>query len=96
MAADVFVRVEGGGGGGGGAAAIVNISSTVGSRGNHQSSYYSRACKNLDALSCIVRPKAGCHSVQRQMINTPGMDQRKTGTITVGYHPLCVYYPLST
>ena len=54
--------------------------------------------KNLDVLSCSVRPKAGCQSIYkaddryRLLFTTPGIGRCKTGIKTVGHHPLCVYH----
>ena len=52
--------------------------------------------KILDVLCCtvtlMVRCQAVCKADDRyhSLFTTPGMDQRKTGIVTVGHHPLCV------
>ena len=53
--------------------------------------------KNLDVLSCTVRPKAGCQTVceadlYHSLFITPGTDQLETGIIS-GWAPPPVCLP---
>ena len=51
--------------------------------------------KNLNDISCTVRPMAACQSVLKALllVHNAG-DRLTTGIITVGHHLPCVY-PLS-
>ena len=53
--------------------------------------------KNLNILSCTVRPKAGCQSIRKaddryHSFTTPGTDRRETGIIN-GWVPPPVCLP---